>query len=429
MGTFLTLSLPGALTIIAILVGAVALLGLAIWSIKRHKDPHLSVQTDLPMDRLITSLSGIALGQPIQGNSVELVQNGAYFDRLLEDIAAAQRSVHFETFLWKDGTLGRRMAAAFSKAARAGVTVRLVLDANGCKTMGKEVRRQMQDAGCQLALFHPRTLKNIGVVLERDHRKLAILDGKLAWVGGHCVVDEWLGDGRDKSEVRDISARLRGPVVQAVQSVFSENWVEVTGRLFVGDEVFPPPEPAGDVLAHVASLKPEGSAPAVKILHHTVICCAKKRIWIQNPYFIPEPDAVEAFASAVQRGVDVRIMVPAAGASDMRMVQHAAHRNFQQLLDSGVRVFEYHRTLLHQKVMTVDGMWCAVGSSNFDDRSFETNDEVTVGFLDAALARQLEDVFEADRRDCVELDARSWSRRGLLHKVQDSAFYLFNEVL
>ncbi len=229
--------------------------------------------------------------------------------------------------------------------------------------------------------------------------------------------------------MRDISARLRGPVVQAVQSVFSENWVEVTGRLFVGDEVFPPPEHAGEVLAHVASLKPEGSAPAVKILHHTVICCAKKRIWIQNPYFIPEPDAVEAFASAVKRGVDVRIMVPAAGASDMRMVQHAAHRNFQQLLDSGVRLFEYHRTLLHQKVMTVDGVWCAVGSSNFDDRSFETNDEVTVGFLDAGLARQLEEVFEADRRDCVELDARSWSRRGLLHKVQDSAFYLFNEVL
>jgi cardiolipin synthase len=94
-----------------------------------------------------------------------------------------------------------------------------------------------------------------------------------------------------------------------------------------------------------------------------------------------------------------------------------------------VRIFEYQRTLLHQKVMTVDGVWCAVGSSNFDDRSFETNDEVTAGFLDAGLARQLEEVFEADRRDCVELDARSWSRRGLVHKVQDSAFYLFNEVL
>src|SRR5918992_3589208 len=241
-----------ALSIIAILLGTVALLGLAIWSIKRHKDPHLAVGTDLPIDRLVTSLAGIALGHSIAGNSAELVQNGAFFERLLEDIAAARRSVHFETFLWKDGVLGRRIAQAFCKAARSGVAVRLVLDANGCKKMGREGRLQMQEAGCQVALFHPRTLKNIGVVLERDHRKLAILDGRVAWVGGHCVVDEWLGEARNKNEVRDISVRLRGPVVQAVQSVFSENWVEVTGKLFVGEEAFPPPETAGDVVGHVA---------------------------------------------------------------------------------------------------------------------------------------------------------------------------------
>jgi cardiolipin synthase len=211
--------------------------------------------------------------------------------------------------------------------------------------------------------------------------------------------------------------------------VFSENWVETTGKLFAGDDFFPQQEPAGEVVAHVASMKPEGSAPAVKILHHAVICCARRRLWIQNPYFIPEPDAVEAFAKAVVRGVDVQIMVPSAGASDMRMVQHAAHRNFQRLLDSGVRIFEYHRTLLHQKVMTVDGVWCAVGSSNFDDRSFETNDEITVGLLDAPLAKRLEEIFDADRPHCVELTADTWRRRGLVHKVKDSAYYLFNEVL
>jgi cardiolipin synthase len=364
-----------------------------------------------------------------EGNAVEVAENGAFFDRLLEDIAGATRTVHFETFLWKDGRLGRRMADAFSERARAGVTVRLVLDANGCKKMGKAVREQMQAAGCKLALYHPRTLKNLGVVLERDHRKICVVDGRVAWVGGHCIVDDWLGDARGHSEVRDLSVRLRGPIVHAVQSAFSENWVEVSGELFVGDDVFPPAERPGEVVAHLASVKPEGSAPAVKILHHTVICCAKKRVWIQNPYFIPEPDAVEAFAEAVRRGVDVRVMVPSAGASDMRIVQHAAHRNFQRLLDCGVRIFEYHRTLLHQKVMTIDGVWCAVGSSNFDDRSFETNDEITLGFLDRTLARRLEEIFEADRAHCVELDARRWRSRGALHKLQDSAYYLFNEVL
>jgi cardiolipin synthase len=418
-----------SLWIYALLLAVIALLGLAIWSIKRHKDPHLSLTTQLPIDRLIPSLSGISLGMAIEGNAVEVAENGAFFDRLLEDIAAARHSVHFETFLWKDGRLGRRMAEAFSTAARAGVHVRLVLDANGCKKMGKDVQAQMRAAGCKLALYHPRTLKNIGVVLERDHRKICVLDGRIAWVGGHCIVDDWLGDARGQGEVRDLSVRLRGPIVHAVQSAFSENWVEVSGELFVGDDVFPTAERAGEVVAHLASVKPEGSAPAVKILHHTVICCASKRLWIQNPYFIPEPDAVAAFADAVERGVDVRVMVPSAGASDMRIVQHAAHRNFQRLLDSGVRILEYGRTLLHQKVMTVDGIWCAVGSSNFDDRSFETNDEITLGFFDPALARRLEAIFEADARHCVELDAERWRARGALHKLQDGAYYLFNEVL
>jgi cardiolipin synthase len=417
------------LWILALLLTVIALLGLAIWSIKRHKDPHLQLDTDAPLEALVGSISGIALGMPVGGNAVEIFENGRFFDALLADIAAAKCSVHFETFLWKDGALGRRMADAFSARAREGLQVRLVLDANGCKKMGKAVRRQMQDAGCQLALYHPYALKNIGVLAERDHRKLAVLDGRIAWVGGHCIVDDWLGDAQGHGQVRDLSVRLRGPIVQAVQSVFSENWVEVSGRLFVGADVFPPLDKQGEVLAHVASIKPEGSAPAVKILHHAVICCARKRLWIQNPYFIPEPDALDAFARAVKRGVDVRVMVPSAGASDMRMVQHAAHRNFQRLLDSGVRIFEYHRTLLHQKVMTVDGVWCAVGSSNFDDRSFETNDEITLGFLDESLARRLEQIFEADRRHCVELDAQAWRRRGLLHRLQDEAYYLFNEVL
>jgi cardiolipin synthase len=415
--------------IVAVLLVAVVLLGIAIWSIKRHKDPHLELDTDAPLEELIPSLSGIALGMPIGGNKVEIFENGAFFDALLRDIATAERSVHFETFLWKQGVLGQRLADAVSACARRGVQVRLVLDAAGCKKMGQAAREQMRDAGCRIAIYHPRTLRNIGVIAERDHRKLTVLDGRIAWVGGHCIVDEWLGDAEDRHHVRDLSVRLTGPIVHAVQSVFSENWVEVTGKLFVGDDVFPAPQKAGEVVAHVASIKPEGSAPAVKILHHAVICCAKERIRIQNPYFIPEPDAVRALAMAVRRGVDVCIMVPSAEVSDAPLVQHAAHRNFQQLLDSGVRIFEYQKTLLHQKVMTIDGTWCAIGSSNFDDRSFETNDEITLGFLDQALARRLEEIFANDARHCIELTAEGWRARGLWDRVRDNALYLFNEVL
>ena len=415
--------------LIALLLLVIALLGLVIWSVKRHKDPHLGIRSDLPLERLIPSLCGLSLGMAFEGNAVEVLENGAFFDALFAEIGAARRSIHFETFLWKDGALGRRLSEALAERARAGVKVRVLVDANGGKKMGEPARRRMKEAGCKFTLYHPWLLKNIGVLAERDHRKITVIDGCVAFVGGHCIVDDWLGNAEDRGHVRDVSVRLRGPIVQAVQSAFSENWVEETGELFMGEDYFRPLERQGETVVHLASVKPEGSAPAVKILHHLVICCAQKRLWIQNPYFIPEPDAIEAFVQAVKRGVDVRVMVPSAGASDMKMVQHAAHHNFHKLLAGGVRLFEYHKTLLHQKVMTADGVWCAVGSSNFDDRSFETNDEITLGFLDAGLARQLEEIFERDRADCIELDAATWAKRGLGHRIVDNAWYLFNEVL
>ena len=164
-------------------------------------------------------------------------------------------------------------------------------------------------------------------------------------------------------------------------------------------------------------VKPEGSAPAVKILHHTVICCAKKRIWIQNPYFIPEPEAIEAFGKAVASGVDVRVLMPSTSGSDNPMVQHAGHRNFEKLLRCGVRLFEYPSTLLHQKVMTIDGVWCAIGSANFDDRSFEINDEITLGFKDAATAKRLDEIFEKYCPHCDEIKLEKWRKRGWRHKL------------
>jgi cardiolipin synthase len=167
----------------------------------------------------------------------------------------------------------------------------------------------------------------------------------------------------------------------------------------------------------------------VKILHHTAICLARKRIWIQNPYFIPEPEAIDAFGEAVSRGVDVRVMMPSTAGSDNPMVQHAGHRNFEKLLRCGVRLFEYPHTLLHQKVMTIDGVWSAVGSSNFDDRSFETNDEITLGILDRATTQRFDAVFEKYVPRCEEIELEAWRKRGLWHKLKDNAFYMLNEVL
>lgn len=412
-----------------ITVGIIAFFVVVIWSIKRHRDPVLHVECDDSIEDLIPSLAGLTLSSAVDGNSVEVLENGAYFDVLIDEISAAEHSVHFETFLWQEGVLGQRVADALSARARAGVTVRVLLDATGSRKMGASVERQLIDSGCRLEKFHEWSVLNIGVMNERDHRKLVVIDGRTAFLGGHCIVDSWLGNAEDKDHFADVSVRLRGPVVHSVQAAFSENWVGQTGELFMGDDEFPPLERAGEVIAHAAYTKPEGSAPAVKILHHAVICCAKERIWIQNPYFIPEPAAIDAFGEAVKRGVDVRVMMPSTSGSDNPMVQHAGHRNFEKMLRCGVRLFEYPSTLLHQKVMTIDGIWSSVGSTNFDDRSFETNDEITLGFLDAATATRLDGIFEKYAPHCREITLEDWRKRSWGHRFIDQMYYLINEIL
>ncbi|MFC0676686.1 phosphatidylserine/phosphatidylglycerophosphate/cardiolipin synthase family protein [Lysobacter korlensis] len=415
--------------IFALLSGAlVVVLGLVLWSVRRHTDPVLRVSCDQPIDELVPSLAGLSLATPIAGNAVELLENAAFFDAMLAAIGTARRTVHFETFLWKDGALSRRLTAALAERARAGVAVRVLLDAIGSKQVRGPIAEQLRAAGCRVEFFHKRSLRHLGMINDRTHRKMVIIDGREAFVGGHCIVDHWaqeIGPGG----VTDISLRLRGPIVHAVQAAFSENWMGHTGELFAGDAVFPPLAPAGDLIIHAAFVKPEGSAPAVKVLHHTVICLAKKRIWIQNPYFIPEPATIVAFGEAVARGVDVRVLMPTTGSSDNAMVQHAGHRNFDRLLQAGVRLFEYPNALLHQKVMTVDGVWSAVGSSNFDDRSFETNDEITLGLLDRGLAGQLDSIFERYAADAIEVKLDQWRRRGAWHKLKDYAAYSINELL
>jgi cardiolipin synthase len=412
-----------------LLLGIVLLFVLIIWSIRRHRDPDLQIECDSPIDALMPSLAGLTLGTVVGGNRAEVHENGAFFDVLLERIGVARESVHLESFLWKDGVLGRRVAAALGERARAGVKVRVMLDAEGSRNVGEGAVRQMREAGCRVVFFHSRRLRNIGVYNDRDHRKLVVIDGREALVGGHCIVDHWLGDAQDHEHYADVSLHLRGPIVHSLQGAFSENWAGETGELFVGEAVFPTLEPAGDLRMHAVYAKPENSAPTVKILHHTAICLARRRIWIQNPYFIPEPDAIDAFAAAVKRGVDVRVLMPSTSGSDNPMVQHAGHRNFERLLRSGVRLFEYPHTLLHQKIMTVDGVWSAIGSSNFDDRSFETNDELTLSIADPALAARLDAIFEKYVPRAVEVKLQTWSRRSPWHKAKDHFFYLLNELL
>jgi len=237
------------------------LLAVILWSTNHHRDPRIRVECDAGIDSLVGSLAGLSLGTVQEGNSVEILKNGEFFDVVMDAISKAKKSVHFESFLWKQGKLGEKLVKALCDRARDGVTVRVLVDAKGCDSMGDNACQKLVKAGVKFARFHPMKLRFIGVINHRDHRKILVIDGRTAFVGGHCIVDQWMGEGEDKEHYRDLSVRLEGPAVHQVQSVFSENWVGATGEMFAGDAYFPKTQPKGDISVHVAATNPSSSAP------------------------------------------------------------------------------------------------------------------------------------------------------------------------
>jgi cardiolipin synthase A/B len=272
-------------------------------------------------------------------------------------------------------------------------------------------------------------VSNIGRMNDRTHRKIAVIDGRIGFIGGHGIAEQWTGNAQDRDHWRDTFVRCEGPVVNTLQGVFCENWIEETGRVPAGEKYFPQLEPCGDVDAHVAFASPRGSVSAVQMLYYLAIAAAERELLIANPYFLPHADAIDELKNAVRRGVDVRIMLPSADVIDTPIVQHASHHHFGDLLASGVRIFEYHKTLCHQKVVIVDGVWSCVGSTNFDDRSFQLNDEVSIGFTSEDVARQLRRAWEDDMRDATEVRFEEWRGRGLWHKLLDGGAFLLRREL
>jgi cardiolipin synthase A/B len=422
-----TIALP--LWVFALMVLAIVALIVVLWSVKRRRRPHLQMGSAGSLDELIPSLVGNTQGTLLEGNNVEVLQNGGFWDAVFRELEQARRTINFETFLSKEGELTRRMAATLCRKAREGVEVRVMLDGSGGKEFGKESLAEMCDAGIRVRKYHPLVFRNLGILNNRDHRKLFVIDGRIGFVGGHCLVDSWLGDAEDKKHFRDISARVEGPVVQQLQSTFVENWLEECGEVLAGEQFFPKLEPVGDMRAHAVWTSPAGSPSTLKLLHYMAIHAATKSITIQNPYFLPDPDARDSLVDAVKRGVKVRIMIPHTSASDSKIVQHASHHHYGTLLKGGVQLFDYEKTLLHQKVFVVDGCMASIGSTNFDDRSFEVNDEVSLVVYDESIARELEETFERDLAHAKEVHFEPWKKRPVLHKLQDFTAFLFNEQL
>ncbi len=404
---------------------AIAALTLFLWTYWRPVEVRLSVQNAGDVNAMLPSIVGITQGSLEQGNQVQLLENGdGFFPPLFRDIAAAKQTVHIESYIWWEGRVCDELAALLSRKAREGVEVRLLVDASGGHKMKKELAEEMAKAGVKLVNFHPITISTLGRLNNRDHRKLAIIDGRIGYTGGYGFAKEWTGHAQDKEHWRDSGVRVLGPVVNRLQAAFCENWIEQTGEVPAGEKYFPKPQIAGTTPAHVAYTSPTGSVSSVQVLFYLAIKSARHELIIQNPYLLPSDDAMQALDEAVKRGVDVKIMVPGTKSTDSPIVQHASHHHFGTLLKRGVKIYEYNKTLLHQKIIVVDGQWVGIGSTNFDDRSFELNDEVMLGMIDPQIAAQLKAAFEADMRYAEQRNFEEWKDRPLWHKALDGVAYV-----
>lgn len=400
-----------------------------LWSTQREHDSHVRVPDIAKFEEALPSIAYLTGSAILPGNRVQVLQNGdGFFPPLFADISWARQSIHLETYVWWDGEVCKRLAYALARKAKSGVEVRVTLDASGSHRGDDELFDMMKENGVKIALYHPVRFADLGLVNQRTHRKMVIVDSRVAYVFGHGIAEEWTGHGQDEKHWRDTGVRLEGPIVNSVQAVFAENWVDTTAEVLIGDKYFPVQPSVGSVRAHMTASSPHGGVSNMELLDKMAIASAQKRLVIQNPYFIPDQELVDLLAQAVRRGVDVRLMIPGQ-VTDSSVVRHAGHRHIAQLLEKGIKVFEYQRTLSHEKIMIVDGVWSLVGSTNFDDRSLDINDEASVGLIDSSVAAQLEAAFARDLRDSRQIDAAGWNDRPLWHKAVDRLSYMLNEQL
>jgi cardiolipin synthase len=394
-----------------ILVGVVVTRIYLLFKHQRHT-PYLELDLDtLPaLGEGLSTLAGLSDGAVHEGNAVTVLQDGALFPAMQADIRAARHTVHLETFVWSKGTLEREFVQLLCAKAKEGVQVRLLVDAIGGTGADSACFKRLTEGGVELAQYCRPRWVNLHRFNQRTHRKLLIVDGAIGHVFGHGIADQWLGHGQDQDHWRDTAVRVEGPVVRALQAVFMENWIEETHCVPSGPGCFPDLEPKGSVSAHVFSSASGDTVSSVALIYTVAIASARKEVIIQNPYFAPDDGFCELLAKVVKRGVAVHLMVPGKE-TDSPFVRDAGCHLYETLLGAGVRLYEFEPTLIHQKVVIVDGIWSHVGSTNFDARSLALNEEAGIGLLDERVATELRDAFEADLRRSSELTLERWRKR------------------
>jgi cardiolipin synthase len=340
-----------------------------------------------------------ATGSPeIKGNTICLQFDGPVtFEAWMEAIAGATRYVHFENYIFRNDPVGRAFRDLLLEKARQGVEIRVLYDWVGCWATPRHYWRPFRREGVEVRAFNRPSVRDPYGVFQRDHRKLVVVDGEVAFAGGFCIGQEWAGTA-DEPPWRDTGIEIRGPAVATASRAFGRIW-DVMGEPLPKTFEEGTASPVGDTSVWLIEGEPRRS----RVLRTLALVAAmvQERLWITDPYFVAPGAIAEAIAEAAQSGVDVRVLVPAN--NNWPLVGTLSRAGYRYLLEHGVRIFEWQGAMIHAKSSVADGLWCRVGSSNLNAWSLLGNWEIDVGVLDASLAGQLEGIFLADLASSSEI--------------------------
>ena len=366
-------------------------------------------------------LSAVTNSQIQTNNRIEVLTNGeVFYEAELEAIRNAQHNINLEAYIFQKGRVATRFIDALAERAQNGVRVNLVLDAIGSFATWESYLKRLRDAGGRIEWYHPIRWYTLPRINNRTHRSFMIVDGRVGFIGGAGVADHWLHRRRKSPRWRDSMFRVEGDAVIDLQSTFIENWLEASGEILAATEYFPATVTRGDTRAMVIDSSPStGQSTRARILFQTLIASARDTICINTPYFLPDRSAREEMIRAMRdRGVKITIITPGRHA-DHLLTRTSSQRLYGQLLKAGAQIYEYKPSMMHAKVMIVDSLWCVVGSTNFDNRSFGLNDEINLAALDEQLATRLLEDFASDMAESKSISYDDWKRRSLLDRAHE----------
>jgi cardiolipin synthase A/B len=380
------------------------------------KAPSVPIDSDEYL-RLISALADAKIH--FDGHVEPLSDGKNFYEAELAAIAKAEHSVHLEAFIFHPSAIGERFLAALTERARSGVSVKVVVDAIGSFPTPNRFFDPLRQAGGEVRWYQPLEIITFKRWNNRTHRELIVIDGKIGFVGGAGIAAHWdIGD-KNAPPWRDMMFRVQGGLAVGLQTTFAENWLESSSEILSDIEDFPAEDQTGPHLGAglvVISSPTAGRSTRNRLLFQTLIASAKKTICIHSPYFLPDRSATAELVRACgERNVCIKIIVPGK-LNNHLTTRLASRRRYGPLLQAGVEIHEYQPGMIHTKVMSVDGLWVVVGSTNFDSRSFDLNDEVNLAAVDAELAAKIEREFTEDLLQCARITYEQWLKRSLLER-------------